>query len=64
MPSRAPQIHFACKLAVFVPASHVYLARARPLRFEFPVSERMADVAVPACAPDRRLPSGASSPRA
>eukprot|EP00965_Chrysotila_dentata_P088704 2928761-Pleurochrysis_carterae.AAC.1 len=37
MPSRAPSFHFACTLAVFVPASNVYLARARPLCSEFPV---------------------------
>eukprot|EP00965_Chrysotila_dentata_P113774 3761193-Pleurochrysis_carterae.AAC.2 len=63
MPSRPISFHFACTLAVFVPAPHVYSVRARPLRFEFPVSERMADVAVP-CTPDRRQPAGAASPPA
>eukprot|EP00965_Chrysotila_dentata_P183281 6052333-Pleurochrysis_carterae.AAC.5 len=64
MPSLSISFHFACKLAVFVSASHVYLVRARPPRSsEFPVSERMADVAV-FCAPDRRPPAGAASPRA
>eukprot|EP00965_Chrysotila_dentata_P164703 5438040-Pleurochrysis_carterae.AAC.1 len=42
----------------FVPASHVYSALARPLRSEFPVSERMADVPVP-LRPDLKPPAGA-----
>eukprot|EP00965_Chrysotila_dentata_P210042 6185646-Pleurochrysis_carterae.AAC.2 len=63
MPSRSISFHFACTLAVLVPASHVYLVCARPLRSEFSVSERMADVAV-TCAPERRPPAGAASPRA
>eukprot|EP00965_Chrysotila_dentata_P237539 6201974-Pleurochrysis_carterae.AAC.1 len=58
MVSRAPSFQFACTLDVLVPASHVYLACARLMRSGFPVSERMADVAVP-CARDRR-----PSPRA
>eukprot|EP00965_Chrysotila_dentata_P206223 6183420-Pleurochrysis_carterae.AAC.1 len=63
MPSRSISFGFACTFAVFIPASHVYLVRARPLRSEVPVNpERMADVAP--CAPDRRPPSGAFSPRA
>eukprot|EP00965_Chrysotila_dentata_P250529 6209504-Pleurochrysis_carterae.AAC.1 len=37
MPSPAPSFCFACTLAVFALAPLVYLARARPLRFEFPV---------------------------
>eukprot|EP00965_Chrysotila_dentata_P177240 5853554-Pleurochrysis_carterae.AAC.3 len=63
MPSRSIPFHSACTLAAFVPASHVYLVRPRPLRFQFPVNpERMADVAL--CALDWRPPSGAFSPRA
>eukprot|EP00965_Chrysotila_dentata_P090372 2982063-Pleurochrysis_carterae.AAC.1 len=62
MPSRPISFQFACTINVFVPASHVYLVRARPLRAEFPVSERMADVAVP-LRPDWRPPAGAASPR-
>eukprot|EP00965_Chrysotila_dentata_P220640 6191909-Pleurochrysis_carterae.AAC.3 len=63
MPSRNLSFLFVCTVAVFVPVSHVYLAHIRPLCSEFPVSERMADVAIP-CAPDRRPPAGAASPRA
>eukprot|EP00965_Chrysotila_dentata_P158248 5228015-Pleurochrysis_carterae.AAC.1 len=63
MPSRSISVDFACTRAGFVPASRVYLVRARPLCSEFRVSERMADVAV-TCAPDRRPHAGAASPRA
>eukprot|EP00965_Chrysotila_dentata_P021133 699779-Pleurochrysis_carterae.AAC.2 len=37
MPSRSISLCFACTLTVFALASHVYLARARPLRSGFPV---------------------------
>eukprot|EP00965_Chrysotila_dentata_P258236 6213153-Pleurochrysis_carterae.AAC.1 len=64
MPSRSISLCFACTSVVLALALHVYLARARPLRFGvFQSPEHMADLAFP-CAPGPDIASGEPSPRA
>eukprot|EP00965_Chrysotila_dentata_P145236 4797051-Pleurochrysis_carterae.AAC.1 len=63
MPSCSISLCFVCTVAVLALALHVYLARARPLRSEFPVLRAHGRLAAPPAPLRRRPPRRAQPPR-